>query len=235
MSGRLESPTSGRSFGKDNPPAVTAADIVTESTLPEYKVKDVSGLRDWQVPSVARLCSAIQTYGSGIDGSDTGTGKSYCACAIARELGLKISVVCPKSVISAWKKIITKHFHLDYGFVLNYESVKTGKYKDIGVWKRVSRISTREYFEWNLPKNTLLVFDESHRLKGWNTQNSEITSRRRSNTYKILCCSATNAINPIELKTTGYILNIYTKNFSSFSVTITAKRADSVGSSGVTR
>jgi superfamily II DNA or RNA helicase len=144
------------------------------------------------------------------------TGKTFVACAVARELGLKISVVCPKSVISAWKKIITKHFHLDYGFVLNYESVKTGKFKEIGVWKPVSRISTREYFEWNLPKGTLLVFDESHRLKGWNTQNSEIALQAKKQRYKILCCSATNAINPIELKTTGYILDIYRKNFSQF-------------------
>ena len=94
-------------------------------------------------------------------------------------------------------------------FVLNYESVKTGKYKDIGVWKSVSKISTREFFQWNIPKNTLIIFDESHRLKGHGTQNSEIAIAAKKQGYKILCCSATNAINPIELKCVGLITGLY--------------------------
>ncbi len=203
-------------FGKDNAPAITEKDIVIESSLPPYIVKNKDGLRDWQIPSVARLCAAITQHGAAIDGSDTGTGKTYSAVAVSRELGLNIAVVCPKAVISSWKRVITKHFGLKYVFIMNYESLKTGKFKEIGTWKPVSRISNREYFQWNLPKNTLIIFDESHRLKGWNTQNSEMAIEAKKQKYKILCCSATNAINPIELKTTGYILNLYKKNFSQY-------------------
>ncbi len=137
------------------------------------------------------------------------SGKTYAAVAVARELGLKIAVVCPKAVISAWNKVIKQHFKMSPEFVLNYESVKTGKYKEIGVWKHVSKISTREYFHWNLPKNTLIIFDESHRLKGHGTQNSEIALAAKKQGYKVLCCSATNAINPIELKCVGFITGIY--------------------------
>ena len=144
------------------------------------------------------------------------TGKTYVACAVARELNLKIGVVCPKSVISSWKKIITKHFGMRPVFILNYESVKTGKYKNIGTWKAVSRISTREYFEWNVPKDTLIIFDESHRLKGHGTQNSEIAIQAKKQKYHILCLSATNSISPIELKTTGFILNLYKKGYTEF-------------------
>lgn len=205
------------SFGKDNvEKGFDEKLIITESTLPAYKVKDVSGLRDWQVPSVARLCSALKHNRAAIDGSDTGTGKTYVACAVARELELKIAVVCPKSVISSWKKIITKHFGMRPVFILNYESVKTGKYKNIGTWKAVSRISTREYFEWNVPKDTLIIFDESHRLKGHGTQNSEIAIQAKKQKYHILCLSATNSISPIELKTTGFILNLYKKGYTEF-------------------
>ncbi len=196
-----------KDFGKDN--VVESIKIQTQSTLEEYKVKDVSGLRSFQVPVVAKLCAAIKKNGAALDGSDTGAGKTYAAVATARELGMGIAVVCPKAVIASWTKVIEKHFKMKAEFVLNYESVKTGKYKHIGAWKKVSRTSNKEVFQWNIPKNTLLIFDESHRLKGHGTQNSEIGMQAKKQGYKILCCSATNAINPIELKCVGFITGLY--------------------------
>lgn len=177
--------------------------------LPPYEVTNKTGLRKFQVPVVGKLCAAIKKNGAALDGSDLGTGKTYSAIAVARELGMRIAVVCPKAVIYSWNKVIRQHFGMTPEFVLNYESVKTGKYKDIGVWKPVSKISTREMFVWKIPKNTLIVFDESHRLKGHGTQNSEIAIAAKKQGYKILCCSATNAINPIELKCVGFITGLY--------------------------
>lgn len=201
-------------FNKDN--EKKEVKLIFESTLPPYKLKNKEGLREWQVPSAERLCSALKKYKAAIDGSDTGTGKTYAAIAAARELKLKIGVICPKSVISAWHKVIENHFGLQAEFVINYESAKTGKYKNIGVWKPVSKISNKEYFYWNLSKNTLIIFDESHRLKGGNTINAEIAIQAKKQGYHILCCSATNAINPIELKATGYILELYKKNYLQY-------------------
>jgi len=195
-------------FGKDNQ-KIDPKTVVKESTLPTYNVLHPDGLRPWQVPAVSRLVASIQRHGAAIDGSDTGVGKTYSAVAVARELGMRIAVVCPKAVISPWIKIIKKHFGMTPEFVLNYESVKSGKYKNIGKWVKVSKISTRERFEWTAHKNTLIIFDESHRLKGLNTQNSEIAIAAKQQGYKILCCSATNAINPLELKAVGYILGLY--------------------------
>ncbi len=194
-------------FGKDNP--VEKIIIPTESTLPKYEVKNVNGLREWQVPNVAKLTASLIKNKSAIDGSDTGSGKTYSAIATARELKLKICVVCPKAVINSWKRVIENHFKMKYQFVLNYESVKTGKYKEIGEWKDISRTSNRQYFKWNIPKDTLIIFDESHKLKGHGTQNSEIALEAKKQGYNILCCSATNAIDPVELKTVGLILGVY--------------------------
>ena len=194
-------------FGKDN--KVEPLIIQKESTLQSYTVKNVKGLKEFQIPSVAKLCAAILKNKAALDGSDTGAGKTYTAVGVARELGMGIAVVCPKAVIYSWNKVIKDHFGMKPEFVLNYESVKTGKYKDIGVWKSVSKISTREFFQWNIPKNTLIIFDESHRLKGHGTQNSEIAIAAKKQGYKILCCSATNAINPIELKCVGLITGLY--------------------------
>ena len=196
-------------FGRENKPKIDASEIPTQSTLPEYIVKNVAGLRKFQVPIVSKLCASIIRNGAALDGSDTGAGKTYAAVGVARELNIGIAVVCPLAVISAWKTVITKHFGLQPVFILNYESIKTGKHKDIGVWKRVSKISTRENFHWTVPKNTLIIFDESHRLKGHSTQNSELGTQAKKQGYKILCCSATNAINPVELKAVGLILGLY--------------------------
>ena len=197
-------------FGQDNQ-KVDPKTVIKESTLPTYDVKNPEGLRTWQVPAVSRLVASIQRNGAAIDGSDTGCGKTYCAVAVARELGMRIAVICPKAVISPWIKVIKKHFGMIPEFVLNYESVKSGKYKNIGKWVKVSKVSTRERFEWTAHKNTLIIFDESHRLKGLNTQNSEIAIAAKAQGYKILCCSATNCINPLELKAVGYILGLYKK------------------------
>jgi len=194
-------------FGKDN--AKIELKVQTECTLPPYTIKNTKGLREFQVPIVEKLVAAIKQNGAALDGSDTGAGKTYSACGAARELGMKIAVVCPKAVISAWKKVITQHFGMEAVFVLNYESVKTGKYKEIGTWKAVSRTSNAKHFHWNLPKDTLIIFDESHRLKGDGTQNSKIAMSAKKQGYKILCCSATNAINPVELKTVGLITGVY--------------------------
>lgn len=194
-------------FGRDN--KVEPLIIQKESTLQSYAVKNVKGLKEFQIPSVAKLCAAILKNKAALDGSDTGAGKTYTAVGVARELNTGIAVVCPKSVIYSWNKVIKDHFGMKPEFVLNYESVKTGKYKEIGVWKSVSKISTREFFQWNIPKNTLIIFDESHRLKGHGTQNSEIAIAAKKQGYKILCCSATNAINPIELKCVGLITGLY--------------------------
>ena len=197
-------------FGQDNQ-KVDPKTVIKESTLPTYDVKNPEGLRTWQVPAVSRLVASIQRNGAAIDGSHTGCGKTYCAVAVARELGMRIAVICPKAVISPWIKVIKKHFGMIPEFVLNYESVKSGKYKNIGKWVKVSKVSTRERFEWTAHKNTLIIFDESHRLKGLNTQNSEIAIAAKAQGYKILCCSATNCINPLELKAVGYILGLYKK------------------------
>jgi len=194
-------------FGREN--KVKSLDIQTETSLKEYIVENKTGLREFQIPNVGKLCAAILANGAALDGSDTGAGKTYTAVGVARELKMKIAVVCPKAVIYSWNKVIKDHFKMTPEFVLNYESVKTGKYKDIGVWKKISRTSNREYFHWNIPKNTLIIFDESHRLKGHGTQNSEIALQAKKQGYKILCCSATSHINPIEMKTIGFITNLY--------------------------
>jgi len=185
------------------------------SSLKPKPLKYSDGLREWQKPAVAQLAESIRVHGAAIDGSDTGTGKTYNAIGVARELGYKVAVICPKAVINSWERVISDHFGLETEFVLNYEALKGKKYAQI-VKRQRKKNSTIEEFIWKIPKRTLIIFDESHRLKGNNTKNAMLAKAARTQGYKILCCSATNAVNPMELDAVGYILGLHKSNQSFY-------------------
>jgi hypothetical protein len=75
-------------FGRENKPKIDASEIPTQSTLPEYIVKNVAGLRKFQVPIVSKLCASIIRNGAALDGSDTGAGKTYAAVGVAQEINI---------------------------------------------------------------------------------------------------------------------------------------------------
>jgi len=184
---------------------------VEEVNLPEYKVANVSGLRDWQVASVAKLCSAIKYWGAAIDGSDTGVGKTFVACAVARELKMKIVVICPKSVKESWRRVICNHFKMNTELVgiTNYEQLRTGKTSSIIASFITNKKTHRDKFTWKITKDTLIIWDESQKLKNWKTQNSKTCIEAFKQGYKMLFCSATNATNPLELRTVGTVLKMF--------------------------
>ena len=97
-----------------------------EFWLPPYKVENENGLRPWQVESVSKLVTAINKDGCAIDGSDVGVGKTYVACAVARELKMKVLVVCPKAVMEPWKRVLVNHFKMKGSLVgiINYEQIR---------------------------------------------------------------------------------------------------------------
>ena len=187
--------------------------------LPSYTIKDQSGLRPWQIDAAGKLCSAINHWGSAIDGSDTGTGKTYTACAVARELGLKICVICPKAVIKSWNKVIKNHFKMDDKLigVVNYEKLRTGR-KDSPIASYIlRRHKKRPTFEWKLPTKTLIIWDESHKLKNWKTKNSKTCQAAIKAGYPMLFCSATNATNPLEMRAVGLALKLFDNSKSYYA------------------
>jgi len=179
--------------------------------LPSYAIKDQSGLRTWQVDAAGKLCAALNHWGAAIDGSDTGTGKTYTACAVARELGYNICVVCPKAVIRSWNKVIKNHFKMGDKLigVVNYERLRTGR-KDSPIASYIlHRHKKRATFEWKLPVKTLIIWDESHKLKNWKTKNSKTCQEAIKAGYPMLFCSATNATNPLEMRAVGLALKLF--------------------------
>jgi len=192
-------------------PPTPPPEAIDEFWLPPYKVKNTNGLRPWQIDSVGRLVTAINTTGCAIDGSDVGVGKTYVGCAVARELKSKILVICPKAVMESWRRVITNHFDMknDLVGIVNYEQIRIGKTDSPFASYVENRKTHKKKFVWKIPKNTLIIWDESQKLKNWKTKNSKTCMEALKQEYKMLFCSATNATNPLELRTIGTCLKLF--------------------------
>lgn len=194
---------------KDDFPQIPAEHIVQPIT-----VKKTDGLRPWQVEAVGKLCAVITNLNAAIDGSDLGTGKSYTAIGVARELGMKIFIVCPKAMMITWKRVVVNHFKMEDDLVgiINYESLRNGRTDSPYASIIKCRKTKTKKFTWKIPKNTLIIWDESQKLKGAKTKNSKSCLAAIDQGYKMLFCSATMATNPLELRTVGMALKLFKNN-----------------------
>jgi len=67
---------------------------------------NTTGLLLPQVAHVKALIDSLYRNGFAIDMSETGTGKTYAAAAVVREMNRPAVVICPKTVIPQWEKIL---------------------------------------------------------------------------------------------------------------------------------
>ncbi len=178
------------------------------------EVKHTEGLRPWQVSAVGKLVAAIDSWGCAIDGSDVGVGKTYNACGTIRELNAKMFIVCPIAVMESWRRVICNHFKIQDKLIgiINYESLRVGRTDNPYASYVKRRDTRRKEFVWKLPKNTVIIWDESQKLKGATTKNSETCLAALKQGYRMIFCSATNATNPLELRTVGMCLGLFSNN-----------------------
>lgn len=162
-------------------------------------------LLQFQKISVQRLVAAIKKYGGALDASELGTGKTYCAVAAAKILGLMPMVVCPKAVRPTWYHVC-RFFGVEWWGVINYEMLRTGKSR-YGNWLD----ENRKKFLWKIPENCLVIFDEAQKCKSPASQNQKIAQAALDHGYKILGVSGTAASDPTEMKFIGQL----TKEFSA--------------------
>lgn len=144
------------------------------------------------------VLTALNRHGLALDGSDPGVGKTYVAASVARTAGKQVMVVCPKVSIPPWRKILSG-FGVRVLDVINYEKLRTGNTPH-GHW------TPRKQFQWSLPENTLLIFDEVHRCKGRDSQNAKMLRDAKGAT--LLMLSATLAENPMELRAVAHVTGL---------------------------
>ena len=190
---------------------------------------DTTGLLEPQFKHVQRLVDSLYLNGHAVDMSETGTGKTYAAAAVIRELNRPFAVICPKSVIHQWEKIL-KAFNLEAITIINYEKLSRGNTKWMK-WKKLpdpiqpyQENATRQlpYFNFDKGKNklnanTLIVLDEGHKCKGADTSNSWMLIALKLQGYKVLVSSATVATSPLEMRAFGFLTNLHSLyNFRDF-------------------
>lgn len=147
------------------------------------------------------LCAALYKFSVALDASDTGTGKTYCALGVAREIEYTPAIVCPLTIIPAWQAVL-KYFRMKAIFIVNWEHTKSRRFA-------FGRMTTEETYAWRLPPRTLLIFDEVHKAKGEFTQNSKILIAAKKQKIPILCLSATAATSPKEMRALGFVLGLH--------------------------
>ncbi len=170
----------------------------------------------YQIDHTLNLIHILKNNINALDTSDTGTGKTYTAIAVCSQLKMIPIIICPKSVISSWKKVCAI-FKLTPLMIVNYENIKNGKYYVNGVSQKCPYIKiinnksngkvTTEY-KWILNnKNIIFIFDEVHRCFNLNTFNGKLLYYAKNEQKNMLLLSATIADNPEKFKLFFYILN----------------------------
>jgi hypothetical protein len=147
------------------------------------------------------------------------TGKTYTACAVAREMGYDILVVCPKAVIKSWNKVVCNHFKMKDKLVgvVNYEKLRNGRTDSEIASFVLKRHTKRSIFKWKIsPKRTLIIWDESQKMKNWSTQNAKVCKTAIKEGFPMLFLSATVATNPLELRVVGLALKIFKSDNKSY-------------------
>lgn len=159
-------------------------------------------LYDWQEPSAAALQASLLRHNVAADGSEMGTGKTIKACVAVKRLARPMFVVCPKAVIADWRCWAARA-GVESCLVSNYDIIRTGN-TPYGSWR-----TTGKLFEWNLPKETVIVFDEAHRLGGRDSQQSRLLIAAKTQNYTHALLSGTLIENPLKCRAIGYSLGCH--------------------------
>ena len=171
-------------------------------------------LYDYQFFHVFNLMTAFRSNNIILDGSDMGTGKTYTAIALCKQLNLKPFIVCPKMIMPNWKNVC-ELFGVNPLGIVNYESIKNGKYYNANgdrincKFLDVTEIDKKKIeFKWKLPKYSIIIFDEVHRCRNMKSQNAQLLLSTKDQ-WKVLMLSGTLSDKPESFHIFGYMLNCY--------------------------
>lgn len=169
------------------------------------------------------LLSSLDKHNVALDASDTGTGKTYVACNIAKVKGWTPIIICPKSILSNWHKVAGE-FGISVLGISNYESIRTGNWFS-GIGKVPCPYYDKDSNEWTgLPDNAMFIFDEVHCCKNKATLNSMVLMSTHQSKIKrpVLLLSATVADKVEYFSVVSYLLdfckgeNLYNMQLRSY-------------------
>jgi superfamily II DNA or RNA helicase len=179
----------------------TQAEAVQELEL--IPLLHPEGLLEYQLTSVQMGVASMNKYNRALLGHSTGVGKTFCALGIARELGKRVAVICPKPITTDWHRA-AKMMGVNVYDIAGWEWVKTGK-SQMGRWTD----DKKKEFRFMLPPDVMLIFDEVHRGKGEATQNAYLVRDSVVQNIPAIALSATIADDPTKLWALGQFLGLH--------------------------
>ena len=205
-------------------PALVPLPKEEELVLPPLPNGLEDKLYEYQRQPARQLYRAIMNgkaewnYPGAWDCSDLGTGKTYQALAAAIASGLEVGVICPKAVIgtgprhgnpgTGWTGAFA-HFKQTPLFILNYESLRTGR------TPLIRRSGSR--FEWTCdPEHTILVWDEAHNLKNPSLNRSMAFAAARQG-FPCIFVSGTIAQSPLHMGACGIGVGLHNGTRDSYA------------------
>ena len=176
-------------------------------------------LFDWQRPAVAQLERALFAYGSAINSSETGCGKTVMTLDICRRHNWRPAVLCPKVAIEGWRRTC-KAMGLEPFFIDTYEKAATGNTpwlsriggRMVENQKTGKKKRQKVHYRWHLPEDTLTVFDEEHKCKNYKSLQCALHIAHTAQGIASLNLSATVADNPMDMKAIGFSLGLFKLN-----------------------
>jgi superfamily II DNA or RNA helicase len=198
----------------------------------------IEKLLGYQKEHVESIIGSLVSYNRALDTSDTGTGKTFTSVCVCKTIGWKPLIVCPKSVIESWLKVL-ETFKCDFYGIVNYESFQNCNYFGPDGSKIKAKFLVREQVEkkvtddplgldsdsdsddekikydykWienEIPQDILFIFDESHRCKNIKTNNGKILfNLAKIKSVKVLLLSATVVDKPKLFILTGFVLGLF--------------------------
>lgn len=155
----------------------------------------------YQILPARQILHALMEIGGAIDGSDMGTGKTFQTAAAALATGLRVGVICPKTVIGPWHEAF-KHFGKRPLFISNWEKLRTGNTQ----W--VKKMGAG--FTWEVdPDETVLIWDECHKAKTKTSLNGKLLQAAVRDNLKNIAASGTVAVTPEDLYATGQVVKLH--------------------------
>jgi superfamily II DNA or RNA helicase len=162
------------------------------------------------------LLNSLYINGVACDQSETGTGKTYVAAWLAKNLNSPVVIVCPKIMIPAWTKVLS-YFGIKAHCLINYEKLIRGNTEHLSF--KDGKDNTASDYTINFPKNSLVILDEVHKCKSSTSKNSDFLIKLKMDGYKSLLLSASAATNPLEMKAFGFATTLH--NLTSYRQFIT--------------
>lgn len=178
---------------------------------------DTTGLLTPQIDHSIRLIESLEANNIAHDASPMGTGKTFVSGAVMRHLKRKFVVISPKLNIPKWIKVL-KSFGVKPELVINYEKLARGnmdkvyRYKKRGKTAAGHPISSLPYFlrgEFRIPKDWIVILDESHRAKGVDSLNAGLLYALTIQGFTVLCLSATQAMTPLDMRAFGFATGLH--------------------------